>query len=169
MFGLAILGLISGVISSFLIGFGVVGFLVPGVLFGIAISFYFWSSVKASRIVNFILLSGFAYFAAFYVVANSSNPLHGAGSDSSLVFIFAGLIGALILVLGMDVFLLRLTRKQFIILVFLGGLFVIPGIFTPFYGQLHGLYIVWQTGMAFALGICVRQNKKTVQIIPIDQ
>lgn len=147
-------GIISGYLSLFDPG-DLLTAVMPGLLFGLVIvGLFFWiGKIKSTQTllksIAFIAISGLAYYVAFIVAGYSFR------SFPEGCFFFGGIIGAAILLFGFHFLLHTLSRNQFYRLVVLGGALGLAGnlgesfwIFKDF----SALFVIWQAGMAFALG-----------------
>ena len=191
---LTIIGFLSGLLSAiftagnFFNTSAVYG-LLPGILFGIALSLYFiiFEQEKLSyKIIGFVAISTVAYDLA--VLATIDTPLHVNASPfanpiDSTLFFSGGIVGALVLLIGIKFLLVPIKWSQLFLLTVLGGLlgtfgwmlgsFISPTIPTSSWvgaagdlpkANMYSLYIVWQTAMAFAVSVCIKLNQKDVLI-----
>jgi hypothetical protein len=170
-----VLGLASGVLTSLLSSTPIT--IYPGLLFGIAISVFFFMSGKEKRgwrLGVFTAISTGAYVVAFYttfffLAFTDHNLVNGSQSYYDPVLflglLIGGLVGALILSVGINFLLAKLTDVQLFALTALGGFlgffgFVVGYLFLPVFhsgATFYTLFIIWQTGMAFALAFCVKE------------
>jgi hypothetical protein len=157
------LGIISGFLSNFWGNSENYGWVVPGLLFGIVIAIWFLFVRKniASnlKIFAFIIISIVAFYAALYLTVSSLSFL----SFGSLFL--GGFVGGLILIVAFHILFFRLNPKQLLTMAFLGGFLGLFGSWIIISPQNNGLswpyillFIVWQSGMAYALGGVMNEN-----------
>lgn len=163
---LLLLGIISGIISYFSLYIGPdteFGWFGPGVVFGIALAFYFIRRGVSSlwRIVVFIISSSVAYFAAVHTCL----ALVASADYLAVPLFFAGLVGSSILILCIHFVIIQMRLISVFFLVIAGGLlglsYLLP---MSFDGSddisFFSLYIIWQTGMAFGIGWATKNKLK---------
>jgi len=142
--------------------------IVPGLLYGIAISFCFYVLHIQKvwyKILGFITVSCIAIYLSFYIYALLTPHVSNYSPfDNTLVqFCMAGMAGALSLAIGIKFLLAPLNYIHLSLLTIFGGLLVIFCNLIPAENKWGLLYFVWQTGMALAFGICIKFNEgKTV-------
>lgn len=148
---------------------------IPGILFGSAIALYFlfvysFSFLRVAKSVLFVLVSCAAWFLSLKVGLLVSS-LFGFLSFFALSlipgFIFAGITGAVILLIGLYglIFETPMRGRQGR-LVFWAGALGLLGLFAPMFPS-HGdffqtnlalLFIVWQAGVALAISALIPKN-----------
>lgn len=145
-----LLGIISGLISGRLFeGFDrkfLIYFYSPAISFAIAIYLAFLitrKSVPVGLVILWFLSTILAYVLAI-------NVLFGT-------FITSGLVGALVVALGYNFSLSKLTLFQIGILAVLGGILASVGLRGE---NFDILFIVWQTGIAAVLGLFTQLSSK---------
>lgn len=160
---LFIFGLISGILSVWLMAlFAPVSrgsqwslFFVPGIVFGLTISIYFKffrnsGELTVNKICFWILSSAIAYNSAvglvlFYVMVTKSL------SDSMTLPLFlAGMVGGGLMLVGYHYFLFPLEVRELLVLTVFAG--ILGVLFRESTSMFINLYVVWQSGMALALG-----------------
>jgi len=155
---------------------------IPGLLFGFGIACYFFIFKKARSFINlfaFLAISGIAYFSAVIVFISSFGFIGGlvdgvsagntqivggiGGSNGSvLMYAIGAAVGTAILLLGFHSQFMRLQSKEWLRLLLYGiALSVVSFLLTEpiiILFNLQGYYtfspviLIWQTGMAGALG-----------------
>lgn len=152
---------------------GDVSFIIPGLFFGLSFAFYFRDKTSGKR-VNFVIVSIVAYVAA-YIVAFVTALLLGQGFGNASMFVYGvagfigGIVGAYIVSLGFSYLISRqfLARDRTMVIL-IGGIlgcvgFILDALLGGADGNLFGfyvLYIIWQTGMAWALGYASKEAKQ---------
>jgi hypothetical protein len=158
-FKLTVAGLISGLISGFLGEF----LIYPGIIFGIFMVITFLVSKEQTSPFGmkffFLLGSPVAYFFAVKITFISPTPEYFS-------YFLAGAIGAFFMVTSFYVSLSKFEIKNLHLLVLLGGVLALSDFFRSFYLNEDVvpvspfLFVIWQTGMAFALGWVTDSNFK---------
>lgn len=152
----------------------------PGVIFAVAITLFvilLWKTKYSwVYIPLWIIFSGIAYYCAVETTARTFLSYH-SGAPSGLTnasiawqllsFFVGGTVGAFIMLTAFHFFLSRFNNfMEYISLVFLGGILGFGWFLTPYEFSWYkfswldaertymylSLFIIWQTGMAFALG-----------------
>src|SRR5258706_1464118 len=158
----------------------------PGILFGIIIGGnYFVVHRKVPSFIKFILFiifSTIGYIAAYFSTTFTGVILVGNPFRLIIIPLLAGLFGSLILLIGYHICITPHTVKQFITLLFLGGVlslstYIIPdgllfssGIQIAQFpaSWLFSLFIFWQTGMAGAIGWTIFSNNRPQASSQVD-
>ncbi|GEM_PF-3322507 len=129
----------------------------------VPLKFFFWT-----------ISSTVAYYLAFlttnFLTSLLSSP-HQEIPSTSLPLFAGGFLGGLIVLFAFNIFYCRISKKVILLLAvvsgFLGQSFIYGSLiefsFFPFTQNNVGLlplYVVWQTGMAFALGWIIDKKQK---------
>jgi hypothetical protein len=168
----ALLGLLSGTLSSWTFdpyNLGGYSSLWPGLLFGIAMAFFFISRKKLyswMKIIGFVLLSVVAYIIA-HLITLQITPNFITYYWNWPAYFCGGFIGALLLSMSFSGLLHHLTWKKILALAFVGGILggvgyqisylfcmscYVASMSGPF-GGFNWLFVIWQTGMALGFGM----------------
>ena len=144
----------------------------PGIIFGIAVGLFFLKlrpmSKPAVRIPLWIAASLVSYFLAVQTTLQiyASHIQQLPKIDPPLqwqvfAFFVGGLVGASVLLLAFSFLLTHLTLAKYLIITLLGGVLGVSGVIhgLPALFELAPLFIIWQTGMAFALGWVLDQKE----------
>ncbi len=186
---LTLIGLVSGLLTAFLVAdpswAGMTMFLLPGLLFGVAIAAFFVVSGrerKAYKIIGFIGMSFAAYVIAFLVTFWLTLLTSLLPAASFVGFFFGGLCGAFLFLVGIKFLLFPIKDREWYSLSFIGGFLALLGVLAGYlwsfvvsqvsqYAQssssslpfaLGPLFVLWQTGMALALGIYIKKSVENV-------
>lgn len=181
-FLLGFLGIFSGILSAYFFDAEIANntilnptTLAPGFIFGLVLGLYFFfkekiSLVRLLKLIAFIFISTTAFLVALSIYLDLPfSPILNMFyipfiTDGSLfLIIFSGFIGGTILVFGVHLLLFKLSFKNFLVLIFLAGLLslslVISGGVSGDFDMVN-LFIIWQAGLAFALGFVLDKFKK---------
>ncbi|MEK7630589.1 MAG: hypothetical protein AAB417_00970 [Patescibacteria group bacterium] len=140
---------------------------VPGFIFGIVMAMPFLlykRRFNARSIILWIIGSGGAYMIAYCSVI----LLYFAEIPLSLIMFFiAGCVGAMFMLTAFSYCLVKIRPIPFLLLTTLGGVLALSFLtdihilfLKSVFSEYGVLYIVWQTGMASAIGwtICPSEN-----------
>ncbi len=174
---LAFLGLLSGLLTCFIVKNYSDILISPGIFFGVAIALFFVISERkkaVGKIVGFIVLSAIAYFAAFwitflvFILAGAANP-SSPPTSTLLGFLVGGACGAFILFFAAKASLSPFGNRKWYLFTVAGGLlasfswligWIIGGTTHHFAFALYSLYVLWQMGMALVLGAYIRTYER---------
>jgi hypothetical protein len=147
----------------------------PGLVFGVVIVIFFIvfkkTKVTWTKSLLWILASIFSYYCAVQTTVTiyikhmpqsdpnnwitAFNPGEPSLSWQAVAFFAGGLIGASLMLASFHFLLSRFWNlKEYLLLVFFGGVFALSALIP----QIPFLYIIWQAGMAFALGWVLDRN-----------
>ncbi len=168
---------------------GIVGVFLPGIIFGVIISFYFYKQ-PIYKIVTFIIISGAAYFLAYFIASLIGGcavcgftPAYveagwlGIARPGMLQLAIAnlagGAVGALMVSIAYKIFVphppriyggifdLTLIGGVLAVVGFLPGLFLGSTYENNYIQSFYILFPVWQFGMAFALSRYMGKEKNS--------
>lgn len=178
---LGCLGLVSGLASFYLVevtSSDQLIFYVPGLIFSLCIVGYMLIVLESThihwwRIILWIGISTLAYYMAVQTAIAMTVSMVFKNTEG-IPFFTAGMVGGAVMLFGFF-FLQRLTIVQFFLFTILGGLLGLAWFLGDQHLQesssiaspLFSLYILWQGGMATALGysIDVRIHGNNIQHI----
>lgn len=172
-----LLGLISGAISAFFAYVPYDVFVAQGIIFGIALSVAAYivdRKVEVIKKIVFIVISTGTYYGVTVLFLFSSSKLRemfvNQKKADELALILAGAVGATILTIVYCFLIKRILLKHFLLFPILGGIlalsyYLLPEepskqyqLFTYPRLPLMSLFLVWQTGIATALGWASRKS-----------
>ncbi len=186
-----VLGAISGFASYYLpkvLGVGeewaaYVFFSLPGFIFGVCLYIFLsrriWEkSVKILKLIGFALICGLAYYLAVITTIKTSDEYTNYTN-----FFIGGMVGGLVTLIAYNFLIIRVKGSQFLYAVVLSGILSVGWPLSEvidkiIYGNNFGfdiaykgfneelayicLFLVWQTGMFWALSYIFEKNNKTV-------
>lgn len=145
---------------------------IAGLIFGIFIALFASLFIKNSKfsylkLLLWTIISIVSYEIAVQIViadATTSDP-------TKISFLIAGGVGALCMLLGFHFIISRLTLLQFLCLTITGSILGLSwflniepySVVNSLPKNLLYLFVFWQTGMAYGLGICLDRNKESTQ------
>lgn len=167
-----VLGLFSGIFSFVFVsgtGFFPTLYFVPGIMFGffLLLGIYIFKIPQLKFSTAFVIFSTLGYLIAVFTTLGLIVTIE------AFAFLIGGLIGTFIMLIGFAAFIKRLVVGDFIALTVIGGVlalswYILPsGTFFPkdawdIFRQdsFFSLYVVWQTGMMFLLGLYLPDSTK---------
>lgn len=146
-------GAIAGILSAFIAKFDF--YILPGIIFGLAIGSNYIKRISAQRIALFTIFSAIAYFAAVITTMKMTPSwLYSNTNNEISSVIYGAFVGTLLLIISFSLVIQRVKIYYFLPLLILGTL---SGL-SLFAGR-DLLFIVWQTGMAAGLSLVYSSNK----------
>ena len=167
---MALVGAASGLLSFIAIemngGFDSLGSTLsysPGPIFGISLSIYLLVTNRdkfhLGRHFLWWLSSSIAYYAAVNTAVNLINAAFWGQEPSYFTIFAAGTVGAFIVGISFSYLISKIYFSRIILLGIIGGGLGFS-FFIPIGLPLLPLYIVWQTGIAFSLGLVIEENRR---------
>lgn len=155
-----LVGIISGICSGLISIFAINPFQVfaPGYIFGICISIAIVLFTNQKPAVWKHILWALGSMLAYRIALEVTISLSNSSQPPLYAPVLGGAVGVSLVILFFSIFLFRIKFVEFYSLSMLGGLLGLS-LFIPDYIQPFALFIVWQSGIAFGLGIILDRNK----------